>query len=80
MDQNNVVVEITKGMTIVIIMLIILWYALSDVRASKRQQMYFDCSESFKPDVPKRVKEACELRKHYEQDMVDAAPTYRKGR
>jgi hypothetical protein len=61
--------ELIQGACILIGVCVALYFLMADVR-NRNNYVYYDCTmASFHPDIPPKVKEACQNRHRYEQDQ-----------
>ena len=71
--QHCMIQDLLKGLVIMIAALLAFYLLMADVR-NQRDMVYYDCTmASFHPDIPPKVKEACQNRLRYEQDMQQRA-------
>ena len=61
--------EILKAFVILASAMVAFYFLMADVR-NRNNYVYYDCTmASFHPDIPPKVKEACQNRHRYEQDQ-----------
>lgn len=65
--------ELIKAFTLLGMLLFAFYLLMADVR-NQRTGVHYDCTlASFHPDIPPKVKEACQRRHVYEQDAAAIA-------